>query len=131
MGKLQNRIFYDFDLHKLGHDFMGYEFYDKKELTYHHIQPKSFGGKTTYENGALLIRPSHNYIHTIETTDFKIFLEITQVLRDEHQAKQITREHLQEIYKLLEFFEHKYEYQYTKKGVPIIKEDFIRRRVKL
>ena len=129
MGKLTNRIFYDFDLYKLGHDFMGYEFDDKRELTYHHIQPKSMGGKTTFDNGALLIKPSHNYIHTIESYEFKLFIELAHELKAEH-LDGITRDHLIAIHQMLEFFERKYEHQYTKRGVPIIKEDFIRRRIK-
>lgn len=131
MGKLANRIYDDFNLEQCGYDFMGYEFNSKKELSYHHIQPKHYGGQTTYDNGSLLNRAtSHNYIHIIETTDFKIFLEISQELRREH-ADGVTKEHLQTIRELLEFFETKYEYEYTKRGVPIIKDDFIRRRIKL
>ena len=132
MGKLTDRIFYDFNLHKLGYDFMGYTFDSKKELSYHHIQTKQFGGKTTYENGAILNRAtSHNYIHTIEDYDFKLFLEISQILRDEHRCKAITKEHLAEIRQILEFFEKKYEYKCTSKGLPIVKQEFIRRRIRV
>lgn len=131
MGKLTNRIFYDYELHKLGYDFMGYEFADKKELSYHHIQPRHYGGKTTYDNGALLTRSvSHNYIHVIEAYDFKLFLELSQELIAEHKDG-LTQDHLFAIKQMLEYFERKFENQYTKKGVPIIKEDFVRRRVQL
>lgn len=132
MGKLANRLYYDFELDKLEYDFMGYTFKDKKELSYHHIQPKQYKGKTTYENGAMLNRhTSHNYIHTIENIDFKLFIEISQILKDEHECKKITKEHLYDIRKILEFFEAKYEYQYTSKGLPVIKEEFVRRRIDL
>lgn len=132
MGKLTDRIFYDFNLHKLGYDFMGYTFDSKQELSYHHIQTKKLGGETTYENGAVLNRfTSHNYIHVIEDTDFKLFLEISQILRDEHQCKAITKEHLVEIRRILEFFEKKYEHKCTSKGLLIIKEDFVRRRIRI
>lgn len=131
MGKLTNRIYYDFNIDKMGYDFMGYEFFDRKELSYHHIQPRHYSGKTTYENGSLLVRStSHNYIHTIETFDFKLFIELSQELKLEHQDG-ITKEHLLAIRDMLEFFEHKFENQYTKRGLPIIKEDFVRRRIKL
>lgn len=132
MGNLTNRLFYDFEIDKKMYDFMGYTYENKKELSYHHIQPKQYKGKTTYENGAILNRnTSHNYIHIIEATDFKLFIEISEILIDEHKCKKITKEHLREIRKILEFFEQKYEYQYTSKGLPIIKEDFVRRRVNL
>ena len=130
MGRLANSLFYDFELHKLGYDFMGFLFDDKKELSYHHIQPRHYKGKTTYENGALLNRhTSHDYIHTIEEFDFKLFIELSQILKDEHNVGKITPEHIQEINLLLTYFERKYENQYTKRGNLIIKEEYIRRRV--
>ena len=132
MGKLANKLYNDFKLDQKGYDFMGYCFNEKNELSYHHIMPKQYNGKTTYENGALLNRTtSHNYIHLIEDTDFKVFIELSQVLHDEHKAKKITREHLLEIRKLLEFFENKYDRQYSRRGNLIIKEEYVRRRVDL
>lgn len=132
MGRLNNRLYYNFKINELGHDFMGYVFDDKKELTYHHIQPKQYAGQTTYENGALLCREtSHNYIHIIEGIDFKVFIELSQILRDEQAQGKITREHLFEIQQVLEYFETKHDHEYTKRGVPIIKEEFVRRRIKL
>ena len=130
MGRLADKLFYDFDLHKLGYDFMGFYFDDKKELSYHHILPRHYKGKTTYENGAILNRQtSHNYIHTIEEMDFQLFIELSQILKDEHQVKKITPEHLKEINMLLTYFEQKYAGQYTKRGNLIIKEEYVRRRV--
>lgn len=132
MGKLAERIIEDFNLEGLGYDFMGYLFDSKKELSYHHIQPRHYKGKTTYENGAMLNRyTSHNYIHTIEEMDFKLFIELSQILKDEHAAKKITPDHIKEIYQLLNYFESKYDGQYTKRGNLIIKEEYVRRRVVL
>lgn len=34
-----------------------------KELTYHHIRPKSKGGRATKENGALLSAENHRWFH--------------------------------------------------------------------
>jgi hypothetical protein len=130
MRRLNDKLFYDFNLHKLGYDFMGYYFDDKKDISYHHIQPRHYKGKTTYENGALLNRTtSHNYIHTIEEYEFDLFIELSQVLKDEHKCKAITKEHLEEIRAILECFEHKYNQQYTKRGNLIIREEYTRRRV--
>lgn len=132
MGKLNDKLFYDFGLHKLGYDFMGFLFDDKKELSYHHIKTKQQKGDTTYENGALLNRiTSHNYIHTIEEYEFDLFMELSDILKDEHKCKAITKEHLLEIRAILEFFEHKYENQYTKRGNLIVRNDYIRRRIEL
>ena len=130
MGRLNDKLFYDFDLHKLGYDFMGFYFDEKKELSYHHIKPRHYKGNTTYDNGALLNRhTSHNYIHTIEEMEFQVFIELSQVLMDEHKVGKITPEHLREINMLLSFFEQKYNGKYTKRGNLIIKEEYVRRRV--
>lgn len=131
MGSLTNRLFYEFELHKLGYDFMGYTFDDKKEISYHHIQPRHYKGKTTYENGALLNRnTSHNYIHIIEEYEFQLFIELSQELIAEHKDG-ITKEHLLAIRQMLEFFEQKYKEQYTKRGILIVKEEYVRRRIDL
>lgn len=129
MSKLKDRIYYDFQLNKLGYDFMGYEFENKKELSYHHIQPKHYGGQTTYENGSLLCRhTSHNYIHLIEEFDYKMFLMISKLLMEEKKQGTIDVEILKEINDILCCFEKKYGYSYSKKGTLIIKEEFVRRR---
>lgn len=131
MTKLKTKIYDNFKLQKLGVDFMGYEFEAKKELTYHHIQPKNYGGQTTYKNGALLIRPSHNYIHTIEAFDFKLFLELSQELKKEHAQGEITKDRLITIAQMLSYFESKYANSYTRNGSPLIKDEFTRRRINL
>lgn len=131
MSKLKDRLYYDFELNKLGFDFMGYEFNDKKDLSYHHIQPKHSDGETTYENGCLLCRhTSHNYIHLIEELDYKTFLMISKLLVEEKKFKAIDMDILKEMNDILCCFEKKYENVYTKRGVLVIKEDFIKRRTK-
>jgi hypothetical protein len=128
MSKLKNKLFEGFNLAELGVDFMGYEFDTRRELTYHHIQPKNCGGKTTYGNGALLIKPSHNYIHIIEAYDYKLFIELSRELIAHHVNGEITPERLAVINQILEYFESKYGGQYTKRGGLIIKEEYTRRR---
>ncbi len=131
MGKLANRLFYDFELDKNGYDFMGYFFDDKKQLSYHHIIPRHYGGKTTYENGSLLVRSTaHNYIHVIEALDYNLFIELSHELKQEH-LDGITKEHLIAIRQMLELFESRHQGEYSKNGLLIIKEDFVRRRIKL
>lgn len=129
MSKLKDRLYYDFGLDKLGYDFMGYEFESKKDLSYHHIQPKNFEGQTTYENGSLLCRAtSHNYIHLIEEFDYKSFLMISKLILDEKRLGYIDTEILKEMNDILCCFEKKYEFCYTKSGKLIVREEFIRRR---
>ena len=121
----------EYELKKLGYDFMGYTFDDKKEISYHHIQPRHYKGKTTYKNGALLVREtSHNYIHTIEEYEFQLFIELSQELIAEHKDG-ITKDHLLAIRQMLEYFEGRYKDMYTKRGGLIVKDEYIRRRIQL
>lgn len=128
MTKLKDKIFNNFNMAERSVDFMGYSFTTKRELTFHHIQPKNYGGKTTYANGSLLIRPSHNYIHIIEAYDYKLFLQLSRELLDEHQDGAITPERIARINELLEYFEDKYRNSVTARGTLLIQEEFIRRR---
>lgn len=131
MGSIANKLFNDFELYKLGYDFMGYTFDDKKQISYHHIQPRHYKGKTTYQNGALLVREtSHNYIHTIEEYEFNLFIELSQELIAEHKDG-ITKDHLLAIRQMLEYFEGRYKDMYTKRGVLIVKDEYVRRRIDL
>lgn len=41
-----------------------YKSKSKRKLTYHHIRPKSKGGKATLENGALLSPENHEWLHS-------------------------------------------------------------------
>lgn len=131
MTKLKTKLYEKFDMSSLGYDFMGYEFENKKELTYHHILPKNLGGKTTFDNGALLIGDSHNYIHLVEVMDFKLFIELSQELKKEHEKGEITKEQLVAIRQMLDFFEDKYKNSYARNGTLLIKEEFVRRRIDL
>ena len=129
MGKLSDRLYYDFKLNQLGYDFMGYYFDNRKELSYHHIKPTHSGGETTYDNGALLVRStSHNYIHTIEEYDYKMFLMVTRLLFEEKYMGKVDTDILKEIDSILNCFESKYNGIYTKKGQPLVREEFTRRR---
>ena len=48
-----------------GLDWMNYRIIRDIDLSFHHIVKKSDGGKEITGNGALLIAPSHNYLHAI------------------------------------------------------------------
>ena len=81
MSRLRERLYKEYHLEELGYDFLGYTFGSKKDLSTHHILPKHSGGKTKKDNLCVLNRyTSHNYIHLIEDTDYKIFLQVSKFL---------------------------------------------------
>lgn len=54
-------------------DWMSYIITTKNSLTFHHINPKNKGGKTTIENGALLTKRAHRDLNIIEELDYALF----------------------------------------------------------
>ena len=52
----------------------------KKRLTYHHIKKKCDGGKVTIDNGALLNREAHDFLHYQETHDIQLYSDLQHAL---------------------------------------------------
>lgn len=130
MSKLRERYYKEYKLEELGMDFMGYGFNDKKELSTHHILPRHSGGKTEKKNLCVLNRyTSHNYIHLIEDTDFKVFLEVSKYLLEQVKMGQISREKLLQIDDVLQFFEFKYRDEETRGGELLIKPEYKKRLI--
>lgn len=130
MSKLREKLYKNYDLEKLGYDFMGYGFKDKKELSTHHILPRHSGGQTKKNNLCVLNRyTSHNYIHLIEDIDFKIFLEVSKYLLEQVKMGQISKEKLLEIDDILKFFEYKYRDEEARNGELLIKPEYKKRLI--
>lgn len=112
-------------------DFMGYTFKKEKELSYHHlIVPKRQHGEISIENGAILVRDtSHDYLHRIEQVDREVFLLISQQMIEENIKGKLDRENLKRIKDLLLYFEREYSGATLKNGQPLIKSEYITRRI--
>lgn len=130
MSKLRERIYKDFKMEQLGYDFLGYTFDSKKELSTHHILPRHSGGQTKKNNLCALNRfTSHNYIHLIEDTDYKVFLELSKYLLEEVKLGKIDREQLLRIADVLEFFEYKYRNEEDRHGELLIRPEYKSKRI--
>jgi len=110
---------------------MGYTFKRLGDLSYHHlIVPKRLGGKETIDNGACLVqKTSHDYLHLIERYDPEIFKAITNRLIDENTLRKIEYYNLKQIHDILSYFEKNYCGCRTKKGQPIIKQEYVNQRI--
>ena len=119
-------------LMKLKYDFMGFPFQSSDQLSYHHlIIPRRNGGPMTFENGAILRQnTSHDYLHIIERIDYDMFLALTSEMIDENIKGYLDMEKLKTIDDILDCFERDYCSLRTKKGRPIIKEEYTRRLLK-
>ncbi len=129
-----------FKLKKLGYDFMGYEFVNSNELSFHHLivarkdsKILGIGDGYLFWNGAILKqKTSHDYLHLIERIDRDRFNYITCQMIDENIAKKIIYDNLVKINDCLNSFEKEYCGHSNKKNSkdPLIKEIYTRRLVK-
>ena len=140
MRAITNLMINDFKLKKLGYDFMGFSFKRKEQLSFHHLIVDHKNCKEQhipsegylYWNGAILRQnTSHHYLHTIENYDYDRFLAITSELIDENILGELSIESLKRIRDVLISFEREYSGKRTNKGNLLIKESYIRDRIRL
>lgn len=130
----------DFKLKRLGYDFAGYTFDKTNQLSFHHLIVLRRECKARnipsegylYWNGAILRQnTSHDYLHQVEQYDYDRFLAITSELIDENILGELSIESLKRIRDILISFEREYSGKRTNKGNLIIKESYVRERIKL
>lgn len=56
-----------------GIDWMGVEKTNSNDYTYHHILKKEHGGKASQDNGAILTKKAHVYLHYLEVYDYNSY----------------------------------------------------------
>lgn len=114
-----------------GEDFFGYKLSKDNPYTYHHIKKRCHGGKLTRENGAILTKIAHEYLHIIESRDLQLYKYINNVLSqiNEQMHEPLERQILA-IWYMLEIFEEKHKNDKTAKGKILIKSQYIDERRK-
>ena len=139
MKNITEQMIKDFKIMKLGFDFMGYKVDKKQSLSFHHLiiphrESKNYGigDGYLYWNGAILRQnTSHDYFHLIEAKDHDLFLAITSEMIDQNIKGYLDKQNLIYIRDCLLIFEREHCYDRNKKGKLLIKEEFIRGRIKL
>lgn len=131
MKEVTQLMINDFKIKQLGYDFMGYKLQRNDILTYHHlIIPRRNGGKITYDNGAIIQRIPHDYLHIIENVDRELFYYITSEMIDINIKGRLDVKNLKNISLLLKEFESKHLGDVTSKGKLLIKPEYIDNRIK-
>lgn len=138
MREITKLMIKKYDLKKLGYDFLGYPFKKTSELSFHHLivahrycKEKGLGEGYLWWNGAILKQSSsHEYLHIIESKDLDRFNAITSELIDENIKGYLAEENLLAINDILNGFEKEYCGVRTKKGYPLIKEEYTQRLVR-
>ena len=120
----------EFEIDKLGYDFMGYSLQKDDIYTFHHlIIPNRKGGLITRDNGAILCgKSSHPYLHVIECYEYEFFTWITSEMIDMNIKGYLAISNLKEINNILREFESRYDKTLTRKGKPLIKSIYRERK---
>jgi len=111
-----------------GIDFMGYKVSKHNPYTFHHILKRCHGGDETLENGAILTKVSHQYLHIIETRDLEAYNQINNILKqiNEQGFAPLERQILAIDY-ILKIFEEKHVSDLSAKGKILIRKEFLKR----
>lgn len=109
-------------------DFMGYKVSKDNPYTYHHLIKRCYGGKETIENGAVLTKNSHEYLHIVETRDLELYNYINNVLKqiNEQGHEPLLRQRLAIDY-LFKLFEHDHMNDRSSKNKRLIKDSYLKR----
>lgn len=136
MKQITKLMIKKYNLMKLRYDFMGYDISNINQLSFHHLlishkECKSLGlGEGYWEyNGAILVqKTSHDYLHLIEAKDYDMFCYITSEMIDENIKGYLDPKNIKNIHEVLALFEREHSGDRTKKGYPLIKECYTRRK---
>ena len=117
-------------------DFMGYDIKRKESLSFHHLivphrycQEQGLGEGYFIWNGAILGQDtSHDYLHTIEHTDYDVFSAITSEMIDMNIKGKLDIENLRYIRDILLSFEREHDHDRNKKGKLLIKREYVHNR---
>lgn len=131
MKEITKLMIKKYALMKLKYDFMGYQLQRSNQLSYRHlIIPKRYKGPMTFENGAILVqRTSHDYLHIIEQHDLDMFLAITSEMIDQNLKGYLDWKNLKAIDDILRQFEREYCSLRNGKKKPLIREEYIEKRL--
>lgn len=121
----------EYKINELNYDFMGFSLQKGDIYTFHHlIIPNRNNGPIIKENGSILCgKSSHPYLHLIESLDYDKFLAITSEMIDQNLKGKLDINNILTIYEILDSFEKEYSGRKTKKGKPLIKEEYTRRYI--
>lgn len=115
----------EFNLRELGYDFMGYSLQHNDIFTFHHlIIPNKLGGTYTIENGAILVRRAHTYLHLIEKFDYLKFCYITSEMINMNIKGYLDINNIKLIDEILCEFEYENQFKKNVKDEFLIKDEY-------
>ncbi len=97
-----------------GIDWMNFALSKNNPYTFHHIVEKSKGGDKSIDNGAILTRKAHTFLHTLENVCPEAYQDLQNVFVKINETKRpVTQDMINEIDDILHnlLIDEKYEIQ--------------------
>lgn len=135
MKQVTKQMIRDYQIKKVGFDFMGYSLQKNDIYTFHHLivphrkcKEQGLGEGYFVWNGAILCgKTSHPYLHLIEAKDYEMFLAISSEMIDENIKGYLDIQNIRYIDDCLKSFEREHCSDRGNKGKLLIKEEYLRR----
>ena len=135
MKQITKQMIKDYQIKKVGFDFMGYSLQKNDIYTFHHLivphrkcKEQGLGEGYLEWNGAILCgKTSHPYLHLIEAKDYEMFLAISSEMIDENIKGYLDIQNIRYIDDCLKSFEREHCSDRGNKGKLLIKEEYLRR----
>lgn len=109
--------------------WMGYEVKRDNPFTFHHIQKKCHNGKLEINNGAILTRNAHEFLHIIESRDLDMYEYINAILKEINiQGYMPIERQLKAIDSILNQFAREHCSDRSRNGNLLIKERYLRKK---
>ena len=109
-------------------DWLNYKIVRTSDLTYHHLIKKSYGGKKTIENGALLMPVAHQYLHLIECIDIDTYIALNKLFGIINKQRcEPTQEQREIIEYMLLHFESIHKWDKKNNGKLLIQKKYLER----
>ena len=109
-------------------DWLNYKIVRTSDLTYHHLIKKSYGGKKTIENGALLMPVAHQYLHLIECIDIDTYIALNKLFGIINKQRcEPTQEQREIIEYMLLHFESIHKWDKKNNGKLLIQRKYLER----
>lgn len=109
-------------------DWLNYEIKRKSDMTAHHIIKREHQGKLTWDNIALLLPVSHQYLHLIECKDIETYIALNKIFKMvNNQRMEPTKEQRELIEYLLSEFERIHKWDKGSKGRLLLQRKYLER----
>ena len=108
-------------------DWMNYRLV-KKDVTQHHIVKKEQGGLLEWDNIALLMPVSHQYLHLIECKDIETYVALNKIFKMINSQRDAPTDAQRELVEyLLCEFERVHKWDKSSKGKLLIQHKYLER----